>query len=81
MAREFNPAGLPDYTLRQEVGQRGEMGWSVYTTAPFTFAWNEATQRHDVPEFRDWSVAWSRTAKGAVAAAHNHARSMRAYAA
>ena len=79
MAREFTPTGLPDYMVRQEIGQRGEMGWSVYTSAPSTYEWNEATQRHDVPVVRDWSVAWSHTAKGAVAAAHKHKRAMDAH--
>ena len=78
MAHEFHPTGLPDYTVRQEVGQRGELGWAVYTKAPFTFAWNEATQRHDLPEFRDWPLEWRRSAKAAVAAAYAHSRMVEA---
>lgn len=80
-AREFHPNGLPDYTVRLELGQRGEMGWSVYTSAPSTYSWNEATQRHDKPEFHDWAIEWRRTAKAAVAAAHSHARGMREHVA
>lgn len=79
MAREFTPNGLPAYTVRQERGQSGAMGWSVYTTEPRTFAFNPETGLHDLPEVRDWSLAWSHTAKGAVAAAHKHARWVASY--
>lgn len=77
MAREFIPNGLSEYVVRHELGQSGEMGWSVYTTAPSTYKWNPETNLHDIPEVRDWAVEWRRTAKAAVAAAHQHALGMR----
>lgn len=66
----FEVRGLRGYTV-----SRCHLGyWWFSTTDVATFDWNEATQRHDIPAYRDYDLERRNTAKGAVAAAHKHAR-------
>ena len=70
--RGFDITGLPGY--RAEYDPRFGK-WYVAVTGIRSFSWNDATERHDVPDYAEnYYIEQRNTAKGAVAAAHSHAR-------
>jgi hypothetical protein len=73
MARTFEPTGLPGYTVSQERDQRGAMVWAVYAPGVTPGVSRSPTGKY-IMAHDCCSFTARRSAKGAVAAAHEHAR-------
>lgn len=75
-AKGFEPNGLPGYRVFRDPNWAGNRfgDWFFTTPAdvPQGFDWEEATKDHTKPVYRDWAIGPRKTAKGAVAAAHQH---------
>lgn len=74
----FEPHGLPGYRVFRDpkwVGsQFGDWFFTHPADVPQVFDWEEATKDHTTPVYRDWAMGPRKTAKGAVAFAHQHDR-------
>jgi len=73
----FEPKGLPGWRVFKDPANwlgSPECCWWYQRPAdvPHTFMWDEAAQDHVIPEFNDWAGGPRKSAKGAVAAAHQH---------
>jgi hypothetical protein len=71
--REFEPNGLPGYTVSQERDQRGALVWAVYAPGVKPGVTRSPTGKY-ILSSDCCSFTARRSAKGAVAAAHEHAR-------
>jgi hypothetical protein len=73
----FEPRGLPGYRVFRDPaawsGCPDNCWWFTRPSdVPHAFEWDDATQDHTRPVFNDWAEGPRKTAKGAVAAAHQH---------
>lgn len=74
----FEPAGLPGYRVFRDPQWAGSRFGDWFFTAPegviASLEWDEETKGHNKPVFNDWAKGPRKTAKGAVAFAHQHDR-------